>query len=950
MMTGNKSMNNSNDTQETKHLGETDEIAQRWEKITKIFEAASALTGKEREKFLKKSCGDDAEMRNEVEKLLKSFEDSESFMQNPAVAEVADLIEEKKTLIGKNTTGDIKNGNFVAGTVLANRYRIIGLVGKGGMGEVYKAEDLQLNQVVALKFLPEALARDEAALARFRGEVRTARQVAHVNVCRVFDIGEIDGRHFLSMEFIDGDDLSSLLRRIGRLPSDKALEISRQLCYGLHAIHQAGILHRDLKPANIIIDSKGKARITDFGIADLEEDIAKDSLRIGTPAYMSPEQITGKDVTAKSDLYSLGLLLYEIFTGKQAFQSDSVHELLRQQQTTAPTNPSEILRDINPLVEKTILQCLEKSPANRPKNALQVAMMLPGGNPLEAAIAAGETPSPEMVAASPKIGSLRPMVALALLLTALLGYVFLIASSKTTELHHIVPLDKSPEVLRQRSRELVEKFGYPTVDSSHRFGQSTDYYDYLKANDMTQERWQKLATGQPFVLQFMSRAGPQPIVPLAGGLPNFIDPPNNIPGMTLTRVDTTGRLVLFEGVPPRDKVTDQPRGEFDWAGVFKEAGFDLANFQTVEPQLTPPQAFDEQRAFSGKYPDRPEIPIRVEAAVYQGNLVSFQIVAPWTPRSGATFRQQPSILEVVFWISLYLGLLFGGGWLALRNVRAGRSDLKNAFRVGLILFAARMIIWVFRTHHVTSFAEFGLFINAMAFALLWAVMGCLLYLAFEPYLRKIASERVISWNRLLVGDWRDPLVGRDVLIGIAGASLTTVVVQITRYYIPSWQGNPPNLGLINPDKLSGVSIFPAIFSDSISEALMWSLGLSFFILFFGLLLRRKWLGAVSVWLILIAFNFSRSSISQLSNPLDVVAVTLTGTVVVLIATRFGVVAVMAFYLFRNLDDVPFTTNLSDWYSGNFILFVMILVGLSFYGFYTSIAGAKIFGGKSWLEE
>ena len=138
------------------------------------------------------------------------------------------------------------------------------------------------------------------------------------------------------------------------------MEISRQLCYGLHAIHQAGILHRDLKPANIIIDSKGKARITDFGIADLEEDIAKDNLRIGTPAYMSPEQITGKDVTAKSDLYSLGLLLYEIFTGKQAFQSDSVHELLQQQQTLAPTNPSEILRDINPLVEKTILAMFGK--------------------------------------------------------------------------------------------------------------------------------------------------------------------------------------------------------------------------------------------------------------------------------------------------------------------------------------------------------------------------------------------------------------------------------------------------------------------------------------------------------------------------------------------------------------------------------------------------------------
>src|SRR6267154_135657 len=164
-------------------------------------------------------------------------------------------------------------GRFLPGTLLTDRYRILGLLGRGGMGEVYRATDLRLSQQVALKFLPESTASDPDMLARFHSEVRIARQVSHPNVCRVYDIGEIDGQLFLSMEFIKGEELSSLLRRIGRLPADKAIEIARQLCAGLAAAHDRGVLHRDLKPENVMIDSDGNVRITDFGIAGLIEEI-----------------------------------------------------------------------------------------------------------------------------------------------------------------------------------------------------------------------------------------------------------------------------------------------------------------------------------------------------------------------------------------------------------------------------------------------------------------------------------------------------------------------------------------------------------------------------------------------------------------------------------------------------------------------------------------------------
>ncbi len=209
--------------------------------------------------------------------------------------------------------GSRDQGRFVPGMLIAERYRIIALLGRGGMGEVFRADDLSLGQSVALKFLPQSMT-DEFTLERFRNEVRIARRISHPNVCRVYDIGQADEHVFLSMEYVDGEDLSSLLRRIGRLPSDKAIEIARKICAGLAAAHDKGVLHRDLKPSNIMLDGRGEALIMDFGLAGVAHEI--EDVRSGTPAYMAPEQLSGKEVTARSDIYSLGLVLYELFTGK----------------------------------------------------------------------------------------------------------------------------------------------------------------------------------------------------------------------------------------------------------------------------------------------------------------------------------------------------------------------------------------------------------------------------------------------------------------------------------------------------------------------------------------------------------------------------------------------------------------------------------------------------------
>ena len=363
--------------------------------------------------------------------------------------------------VGRLISSDsIPVGGFTPGMVLADRYRIIGLLGRGGMGEVYRADDLKLGQPVALKFLPKALADDPVRRERFYAEVRIARQVSHPNICRVYDIGELDGRHFLTMEYVDGEDLASLLKRIGRLPGDKAIDVARQLCAGLAAAHDKGVLHRDLKPANVMIDGRGRVRITDFGLAVAAGEEVPAGDVSGTPAYMAPEQFAGKGASVRSDIYALGLVLYELYTGRRAFSAPTMAELRAQKESATPTAPSEIAREIDPIVERVILRCMEKDPRQRPASVAQVAAALPGGDPLAAAMAAGETPSPEMVAASGSKEGLKPWVAWACLAFVILGIGAAVWSGGQAPLFRRVPLEKPPEVLAERAREILKKAGY----------------------------------------------------------------------------------------------------------------------------------------------------------------------------------------------------------------------------------------------------------------------------------------------------------------------------------------------------------------------------------------------------------------------------------------------------------------------------------------------------------
>src|SRR5271165_4944070 len=596
-----------------------------------------------------------------------------------------------------------QSGGFSPGTVLIERYRIVALLGRGGMGELYRAEDLKLGNVVALKFLPASLQNDAAALAAFHAEVRNARQVSHPNVCRVYDIGVVNGQHFLTMEYIDGEDLSSLLRRIGRLPPDKALETAHQICAGLAAAHDCGLLHRDLKPANIMLDGRGRVRITDFGLALSSDDATGRSETAGTPAYMAPEQIAKGEASVRSDIYSLGLVFYELFTGHLPYQANTAIEWRRAHLESSPRTPSSEVKDIDPAVESAILRCLQKDPAKRPSSVRQVAAAFPGGDPLAAALAAGETPSPEMVAASGETEGLRPAVAWAVLAGVILSVIAAILLSAETMLYRRVPLEKPPEELAGHARDILQSVGYsgPPVDTAMGFDEGKAFLRYMAEHDKSKTRWDNLETGA-FV--FWYRGSPRPLAagnifsetPIPGGVATD-DPPLDVSGMTLVNLNTLGRLTQLIAIPPQVEKPAGAASSPDWAPLFSAAGLDPSKWPPAQPMWTPPVYSDARAAWTGSLAERPGIPIRIEAAAYRGKPVYFELIGPWTRAERMQMYQQTAgkraslVISIVF----FLSVLVGSAMLARRNLHLGRGDRRGAFRLAAFVFAAWAVACVF---------------------------------------------------------------------------------------------------------------------------------------------------------------------------------------------------------------------------------------------------------------
>jgi serine/threonine protein kinase len=277
--------------------------------------------------------------------------------------------EEEKPILTQ--TLEVPKEELTTGSTFAGRYQIIEELGRGGMGRVYKATDTKIKEKVALKLIKPEIASDKKTLERFSNELRIARRITHKNVGKMFDINEEEGTHYITMEYVSGQDLRGLIRQSGKLGIETALSIAKQACEGLSEAHKTGVIHRDLKPSNIMIDREGNVRIMDFGSARSlkERGITGAGVMIGTPDYMSPEQAEAKAVDQRSDIYSLGVILYEMVTGRVPFEGDTALSIAMRHKSEIPKDPKEYNAQVPSDLSNLILRCLEKDKENRYQSA-----------------------------------------------------------------------------------------------------------------------------------------------------------------------------------------------------------------------------------------------------------------------------------------------------------------------------------------------------------------------------------------------------------------------------------------------------------------------------------------------------------------------------------------------------------------------------------------------------
>jgi len=842
------------------------------------------------------------------------------------------------------SSASVPAGGFTPGAILVDRYRIIGLLGRGGMGEVYRADDLKLGQPVALKFLPHGLASDPVRRERFFAEVRITRQLAHPNICRVYDITEVEGQHFLSMEYIDGEDLASLLKRIGYLSNEKALDIARQLAAGLAAAHERGVLHRDLKPANIMIDGHGRVRITDFGLAITDDEATTEAQTLGTPAYMAPEQFAGKAATTRSDIYALGLILYELYTGRRAFTSGTIADL-RQEKEGTPRAPSELRKEVDPVIDRLIMRCLDRDPRSRPASVSQLALALPGGDPLAAALAAGETPSPAMVAASGLKQGFRPAVTGGIL--AVFVICLIAAFALNERVVRRAPMPKAPEALAERARQILSKAGYSErlANNAYGFVANLEVLQWITTSDNSATRWDDVGPATTLFWYRESQALLNADQYLSfGGRTTSGDPPLQRLGDALVILDSDGRLWSLRIIPPRAERPNTLPVQPDWSELLSEAGMSPSQWTSVAPERNPISYADARAAWSGIVLKRLGL-VRIEAASYQGRPTSFEIVGPWTRVENTVQpitagRQVSSIFAELV---LLIVPIAGGAFYARRNLRLGRGDRHGATRLSFCILGACGIQFVFAHHH-DGIADSFLFVQAAGFGLLLAGIVWIVYVALEPFVRRRFPEILVSWARLLAGEANDSLVARDILLGcaFAGVRLTATAGSDLLASLLHYPEPAPVVAPTVNSILTGTNQFIAFAAESFYFATFFGFALLFVFFLLQTLSKNRFLAGI-VWVFVFSVLFT-STASAVVLPHTIVITVALNIITFILLLRVGFLTLLvSLYVQIWLSNMPFTLQTNAWFFNIGLAGAGLVLLLALWAFRTSMGSQPVLG-------
>jgi serine/threonine-protein kinase len=841
------------------------------------------------------------------------------------------------------------DGPFRTGSLFASRFRIVSKLGEGGMGIVYRAHDLTLDQPVAVKVISDSkLGSPAVARARLRSEVRLARQITHPNVCRVYDIGESGDILYVSMEYVDGEDLASLLARIGRLPVDKGMDVARKLCAGVAAAHARDVLHRDLKPRNIMIDAHGEVRIMDFGLAVVPSQLDPADIATGTPMYMAPEQLAGEQVTRQSDLYALGLVLYELFTGKRPFDAKSLTELLRQRETSDITLPSRHVAGLGGELDRLIVQCLDPNPRKRPPSVLHVAAALPLGDPLGDAIAAGETPAPSVVAAAGLNEALRPATAIALLVTAATGLALVCAITPRVQIAGRVPLSNPPAALAARADDLARALGYggsgAYVAAGFRYDAEQVEYLPQRMPNPGQARnaaWTAALSRAPYPLSFSYTEGdrrvivPGPQEPLIWTqlLPTDVAAPSV--STVSIRLDLDGRLLRFASSrPPLDSETAAGRA-VDWVTLFDAAGLEFSRFTTANATTLPPAMSDHQIAWTGTYLTGRE-PVRIEAASYAGSVVLFEILFPWTPPADQPRAPlpQPDLL--------LLALLALIAIVAAHNWRVQRGDPRGAWRLGIYTSCGYALSLALTVE--ADILPGGLW-TPLAFSLSFGLVVATVYLALEPWVRRLWPHALITWARVLAGRWRDAVVGRDVLVGVACAAMNAAlqrVAQLAAVIIGAPPVPPVENGATFAFYLGNLASDRLMVADRLmSFVKSLDVLMFFFVVFIArVVLKRQWRATIAY---LLFWHLVLSSQHAIAGEwLAVIYWTIELSVLLLLTLRFGLLATVVFGTCSILiTRGVLTPDLTAWYGRSSALTVLTVITLATLAFRVSLGGRPL---------